>query len=93
MQVFPGGEGLCLSMDPSNQFGQGSLMSHLNELSNPFLNQPFHTSIPIDRSADLLREKILDLLSPQRRDRPVIGNGEFGWTDLDIFLDILNLFS
>jgi hypothetical protein len=89
--MFTCGEGFCLSMDPSDQFGQRGLLSHLDELSDSFLKQPLNTSIPVDRVPDLLREEILDLLFLQGLDSPMVEDGEFRWTDLNMFQNILNL--
>jgi hypothetical protein len=79
-------------MDPSNQFGQRGLLSHLDELGHPFLDQPLHASIPIDGLPDFNAEKISDLLSLQRLNGPVIEEREFGWADLNLFQEVLNLF-
>jgi hypothetical protein len=85
-------EGLCLPMDPSYQFGQSGLLSYFDELGHPFLDQPLHASIPIDGLPDFKAEKIFDLLSLQRLNGPVIEQTKFGWVDLNLFQDVLNLF-
>jgi hypothetical protein len=79
-------------MNPSYQFGQSGLLSYFDELGHPFLDQPFHASIPIDGLPDFKAEKIFDLLSLQRLNGPVIEEREFGRPDLNLFQNVLNLF-
>ena len=79
-------------MDPSYQFGQSGFLSNFDELGNPCLDQTFHAFIPVDRVPNFKAEEILDLLSLQRLNGPVIEDGKFGWVDFNLFQDVLNLF-
>ena len=67
-------------------------MSHFDELRKSFPQQVLDTSDPVDRPCDLLGEKIFDLLSLQRFDRPVIEDGNVGSLNLDILKDRRNFF-
>ncbi len=87
-QAIPCREGLYLPVDPPDQFREGRLMSHLNELGHPLLNELFDTANPIDRPSDLLGEKITDLLLLKRFNRPVVEDrdlGEAGCQSLSIY--------
>ena len=90
--MFPCREGFYIPMDPSNQFGQCGLISHLNELGDSLVNQLFNASIPIDRLPDLLRKKIPDIFFLQRPDGPMIEDGVFGCTNLNISQNALDFF-
>jgi len=62
-------------------------MSHFDELGKSLLHQSLNTSDPIDGSPDLLREKVFNLLSSQRFDRPMVKDGNFERLNLNLLKD------